>query len=187
MSKITIAEWYSRVNATWGLHGRFIPHPTPEQAMRGARKLYRFALGKTFTGRVVLTSGNRYTWVKRDPEFTGLMMMVNPNRWHGEDGIVHLLSHYAHRQLNPGVRPHGAKHARIEIAMIKEVIKRGWLGDPPPRSTADQLLALCPVTLMDAACELDITYRRVQGHALTLIRQGKARWFRRRLINLEET
>jgi hypothetical protein len=186
MSKVTIAEWYTRVNSTWERYGAEIPQPTPEQAMAGARKLYRFAFGKSFEGRVVLTSGRRYTYVRWDYHARGYRMSVNPNAWDGERGIVHLLSHYAHQRLNPGVRPHGAKHARIEIAMIKEVIKRGWLGDPPPVTNADRLLALCPISLMDAACELDIPYRSTRGLCLTLIRQGRARWYRKRLVALSD-
>jgi hypothetical protein len=35
--------------------------------------------------------------------------------------LVHILSHYA----TPGA--HGAKHARAELRMIKQVLLRGWL------------------------------------------------------------
>lgn len=47
------------------------------------------------------------------------MIVVNPvGGWHE---LVHLLSHY----LSPG--KHGADHARCELRLIKEVIRRGWL------------------------------------------------------------
>ena len=58
-------------------------------------------------------------------------MYVNPDRrersgngWHA---LVHDLSHYAHRVVNPSVKPHTGRHARIEIRMIKKVIDAGWL------------------------------------------------------------
>jgi hypothetical protein len=72
-----------------------------------------------------MTSGNRYTWVYRGE------LHVNPDRaemtGRGWVALVHDLSHFAHRRLNPGVRPHSGTHARLELSMIKEVIKRGWL------------------------------------------------------------
>jgi len=182
MGKVTIREWYRRVNDTWleaGFGDAGIPRPTPEEAIAGARKLYRWAFGVAFDGEVKLTSGNRYTWIRRG------VMAVNPNSWDGERGIVHLLSHYAHDKLNRHARPHSAAHARVEIAMIRQVIKRGWLGEPPAQKTADKLLALCPVSLMDAACELDIPYKSIRGHALGLMGKGKARMFRGRLVKVQ--
>jgi len=52
-------------------------------------------------------------------------MSVNPD--HGWKEIVHSLSHYCHRRLNPGIRPHGEDHAVIERGMILKVIESGWL------------------------------------------------------------
>lgn len=128
MAKTTIAEWYQRVNATWDSFGADIPKPTPEEAVAGAKKLYRFGMKATWTGPVVVTSGRRYTYVRWSHDHNAWVLFVNPdNGWDGDGGIVHLLSHYVHSRVNHGVRPHGAKHARIEIAMIKEVIARGWL------------------------------------------------------------
>lgn len=60
----------------------------------------------------------------------------------------------------------------------------GWLGEPPAKTIGERLLALCPVYLMDAACELDVRYASMKGHALQLIRHGKARYFRNRLVSL---
>jgi hypothetical protein len=116
MSRVTRAEWYERVNNTW-------PSPVPrlsaDEAVRAGRRLYRFAMRRTFRGKVRVTSGRRYTWIRRGE------MVVNPEHaWHG---LVHLLSHYCHRRLHPDENPHGGAHARLEIRMIKEAIKRGWL------------------------------------------------------------
>jgi hypothetical protein len=51
-------------------------------------------------------------------------------------------------------------------------------------TTADKLLALCPVSLMDAACELDVPYKSIRGHALTLQRAGRARMLRGKLVRV---
>ena len=129
MSRVTIAEWYRRVNAAYPTD---LPIPTQAQALNGARRLYRFATGRTFPAASVrLTSGRNFTWV-----YDGVLR-VNPNRQRGDGvsgwrALVHDISHYAHRVNNPGERPHGATHARLEIACIKEVIKRGWLVERAP-------------------------------------------------------
>lgn len=117
---VTRNEWYTRVNNTWPSE---VPKPSPEEAIKGAKKLYRFAFGRTFTGTARITTGNRYTWVRK-----GVLSVNAANGWDGEQGIVHLLSHYAHRRVHPGIKPHTGTHARLEIRMIKEVLKRGWLG-----------------------------------------------------------
>jgi hypothetical protein len=117
MSHVTRTEWYERVNATWP---RPIPQLTAEEAIRAAKRLYRFGMKRTWRGPVRVTSGNRYTWIRRGE------MVVNPS--HGWHGLVHLLSHYCHhRNSTVFDKPHGRKHAQLEIRMIKEAIKRGWL------------------------------------------------------------
>ncbi len=54
-------------------------------------------------------------------------------------------------------------------------------GAGAPNVTA-RLLALCPVSIMDAACELDVPYKRMRGHALALINAGRARMLRGKLV-----
>jgi len=113
---MTISDWYAKVNAEW-------PNPTPPisgaEAIAAGRRLYRYGMGRTFRGTVRVTSGNRYTWIRRGE------MVVNPE--HGWHGIIHLLSHYIHRRIHPGDKPHSRSHARLELRMVKEVKKRGWL------------------------------------------------------------
>jgi hypothetical protein len=117
MAKVTRREWYRRVNAAWPAK---VPPLTADEAVRAARKLYRFAMGYTWRGPVRVTSGRRYTWIRHG------VLVVNPE--HGWKGLVHLLSHYCHdRSVGADEQGHNAAHARAELRMIKEVIKRGWL------------------------------------------------------------
>lgn len=129
MPRVTRKEWYERVNAEWPAQ---VPPLTAEEAIRAGRKLYRFALRRTFTGKVRVTSGNRYTWIRRGE------MVVNPEKgWHG---LVHLLSHYADDRLRPDAH-HDGKHARLELRMIREVKRRGWLNgtlNRPPKAPVER-------------------------------------------------
>jgi hypothetical protein len=115
---------------------------TAPEAARAARRLYRFALGRTFTGRVIVTRGNRRSWL------IGNTLKVNPE--HGWRELVHDLSHDFVYRENPGERPHSKFHARFEAKLAREVVRRGWLdgklrdkvpaqsGEPARSSLADR-------------------------------------------------
>jgi hypothetical protein len=115
MSKVTRREWYERVNAAWPAT---LPALTADEAIRAARRLYRFVRRRTFDGQVKTTSGNRYSYIRNG------VLYVNPDRgWHD---LVHDLSHYFHARLSDA-KPHASDHARLELRMAKEVVRRGWL------------------------------------------------------------
>ena len=114
------------------------PAPTPEEAMRGAKRLYRVAMGRPWTGKVKMTSGQRYTWIR------GGVFYINPDETSPRGGwqeIVHSISHYCHRRLHPNAKPHDAKQVYLERDLTKYVIEHGWLNgklkpktvDKPPR------------------------------------------------------
>lgn len=130
MSKVTIKEWYTRVNALWPTT---VPKLTGPEAERAARKLYRFANRRTFVGKVRLASGNRYNRVYYK------LLIINPES--GWKHLVHDLSHGFHYNQTRR-KPHEGKHARLEARMIKEVIRRGWLNgvlipEPKPKAVVD--------------------------------------------------
>jgi hypothetical protein len=120
-------EWYTRVNSGWP---KEVPPLTAPEAIRAAKRLYRYAMGNTFAGEVVVTSGRRYTWIRRGTIY------VNPET--GWESMVHLLSHWFHRHLDFD-RPHTSTHAKLELRLIKEVLRRGWLAgtlkDKPKQET----------------------------------------------------
>jgi hypothetical protein len=123
-----MVEKYHGVNSQWpegSNQGRNLKQ-SPQEAMAGARRLYRLAFKKPFKGEVKLTSGRRYTFIRRG------VMYVNPDQdtWQGGGGwheIVHGLSHYASARLYPNARGHGSQHASVERDMIEHVVASGWL------------------------------------------------------------
>lgn len=131
-------EWYTRVNTTWP---KEVPPLTGEEATRAVRKLWRKFRKVKCMLPIVVTSGNRYTWV-----YNG---QVRVNAEAGWKALVHNLSHYFHRRRQTGVEedarvgPHHKTHARLELRMIREVVKRGWLRGKlrsvpkPPTATLD--------------------------------------------------
>jgi len=110
------------------------PILSPEESLVAARKLYRHAFGKAFPGEVKLTTGNRYTWVRRG------VLSVNPDKREGHTrglrSIIHDLSHFAHSRLNPRDAPHSIRQARLEAKLAKFALERGWheggLAKPKP-------------------------------------------------------
>ena len=116
---------YQSVNGAWpeGTNEGRDLKPTPQEAMSGARRLYRKAFGRPFKGTMKLTSGRRVTWIRRG------VFYVNPDErgnggWHE---IVHSVSHYACNRLHPNAKGHGAQHAFIERELIQYVVDSGWL------------------------------------------------------------
>ncbi len=108
------------------VNDRFEDQPilSPEASVLAARKLYRHAMGKAFTGKVELTSGRRYTWIRRG------VMYVNPDcrqsRIRGLRAIIHDLSHWCHYRLHPRDKPHSVRQARLESKLVTFAITRGW-------------------------------------------------------------
>jgi len=135
VSRVTRKEWYERVNAAWP---KDVPPLTGGEAIRAAGRLWRWARGYTFAGEIRETSGNRYTWTSRG------VLLVNPS--HGWKRFIHDLSHLFWQQANRDqeVRPHEKGHGRLELRMIKEVLRRGWLdgrlrSEPRPAATRGEI------------------------------------------------
>lgn len=117
---VTRNEWYERVNSQWPAE---VPLPSSEEAKKAARKLYRFVIGRKLELPINLVSGNRYSYARSGK------LNINPNSKHhggGWKAMVHDLSHWLHRKISND-KPHAASHARLELRLIKEVVKRGWL------------------------------------------------------------
>jgi hypothetical protein len=110
--------WDRKINEQWN---GAKPVLSPEESLAAAKKLYRHAMGKAWPGEWELTSGRRYTWPRRG------VFAVNPNRYGGGlRQIIHLISHYCHRRLHPGDKPHSIRQVRLEAKLTKFAIKSRW-------------------------------------------------------------
>jgi hypothetical protein len=155
--------WDRLVNERWGGQQ---PVLSPEDSVTAAKRLYRFAMGREWRGPVKLTSGRRYTWIRRG------VMAVNPDmvqrHARGLRAIIHDLSHYAHSQLHPADAPHSRRQAQLEGRMVTYAINAGWgegavrkLG-PAPQPKAEP----APKPVVDKV---------VQKHARMVARRDKYR------------
>jgi hypothetical protein len=115
------ALWDAKVNDLWGGQQ---PVLSPEASLLAARKLYRHAMGKAWPRKWELTSGRRYTWPRSG------VFYVNPDRRgfgnRGLRDIIHLMSHWCHRRLHPGDKPHSIRQLRLEAKLTKFAIARRW-------------------------------------------------------------
>lgn len=152
MGRVTISTWYERVNGAWPDE---VPPLTGDEAVRALKRLYRFATGRKLDREVQITSGNRYTWARYG------VWYVNPEGHHGRSGwpsLVHDLAHYLHMKVfSPGERPHTRTHARLELKLAKEVVRRGWL-EGRLKSAPPKLRIVTP----EMAREKKIETRRAQ-------------------------
>jgi hypothetical protein len=114
---------YVSVNASWPAE---LPPLEPQEAISAAKRLYRLAIGKAWTGPFQITSGNRYSYIRWGTKRgEGRIFYVNPKRgWHH---LVHDISHMAFRQLHPTLKPHDWRHAALERQLITAVVIKGWL------------------------------------------------------------
>lgn len=113
--------WNRLVNSRFGSDRPVLSGP---ESIKAARKLYRHATSKTWTGPTALTSGNRITWIRSG------VLTVNPNWSRGNGGlreIIHAISHYAHRRLHPNDAPHSIRQARLEAKLAKFALRAGFL------------------------------------------------------------
>lgn len=121
---MTRKEWYARVSSAWDSN-RPLPELTGVEAVRAAAKMWRFVLGQTCPFDIVETGRGRYSWTRwADGK---KVLAVIPRR--GWDELVHDLSHLLFNQLyrGEGLKPHDKRHARLELKLRKEALKRGWL------------------------------------------------------------
>lgn len=114
-------EWNRLVNSKWP---EGLQKPSAQEAITGAKRLYRRAMGRPFRGKVVATSGNRYTWARSG------VLHVNPNRHgcglSGWPEIIHMLAHLCHRNLHRGDRPHSYRELEIEADLTRYAIEQGF-------------------------------------------------------------
>lgn len=114
--------WDRLVNERWGGQQ---PVLSPEDSIKAAKRLYRHAMGREWKGEVRLTSGRRYTWVRRG------VLVVNPDMpqrdCRGLRAMIHDLSHYAHSRLHPSDAPHSRRQAQLEGKLVTYALNAGWL------------------------------------------------------------
>jgi hypothetical protein len=106
------------------------PILSPEASLAAAKKLYRHAMGTSWKGSWKLTSGRRATWVRYG------VFYVNPDErrasGRGLREIIHSISHYCHRRLHPGDKPHSIRQARLEAKLAKFAVDRNCWQDVAP-------------------------------------------------------
>jgi hypothetical protein len=115
---VTERKPYATVNGAWPAKQNELPKLTEDEAIAAVKRLLRFAK-VTFRGSFRIGTGRRYTWPRAG------VYTVNAERgWHS---LVHDVSHWCHRRLRPGKRPHDFRHAMLEREMIQHVVSSGWL------------------------------------------------------------
>lgn len=157
---------YATVNASWP---EVMPVPTGPEAITAVKRLYRFAMGKPWKGKVQLTSGRRHTW----PRYG--IYYVNPNRegwsFSGWKDIVHAVSHYCHRRLYPGKRPHDHRHEWLEKEMINYVVSHGWLDGKLKRAKPEAPKSDPKQIRYQRICNRIATWERKERRAKTALRK----------------
>ena len=179
----TTEDWERLVNSKWPEN---LPIPTEQEAVAGAKLLYRKGMGRPFKGKVKLTSGNRHTWIR------GGVLFVNPDQrcWNGRGGwaeIVHHLAHYCQRRLYPRAKPHSSKELYLERDLTDYALEKGFLEgalkkepEKPVKLTASDKYGLKYEKTEKAICraneklkKLNSQARRTENRLKKLVKQKK--------------
>lgn len=111
--------WAREIADQWG---GLRPILSPEESLAAAKKLWRHAVGKSWSGKWALTSGRRSSRPLRG------VFYVNPDE-RGERGLrelIHSISHVAHQRLHPNDAPHSIRQVQLESRLTKFAISRRW-------------------------------------------------------------
>lgn len=136
------AAKYVAVNGAWPLPSNLLPTLTAKMAVKAFRALYRHRFHKPWHLKVVPVRGRRRrTWTDANPKAPKIgskewrkwgltVMIVAPDAgWHN---FIHDLSHWMHSKQYPDQNAHKASsHAAVEMDLIEQVVKRGWLDEQP--------------------------------------------------------
>jgi len=173
-----LEECQAYLNPIWkaerGRYGRAnIPVPSIERPNRGQRRALAHA-----DHRITLPKWSRNRWV-----------------------ILHEAAHH----LSPRDEAHGPRFVGVLIGLLArhvgydaaELMAKAdemgvkyhvrSIGLVPVQTLSQKLARLLPTTEMDAAFELDVSWRQVRGAALQLVNKGQARWIRNRLVEIDTT
>jgi len=161
--------------------------PTGPEAVKGAKRLYKIAMGRPWKGPVKLTSGRNHTWIRRG------VLFVNPDerRWNGRGGwpeIVHSISHYAHMRLNPSLRPHDDKQAYLERGLSEYVIKSGFMdGKLKSKAKPKPKTSVVVTRAKKAEKMLALHQKKLKREKKLVMKwQAKVRYYQKKLTCKEE-
>ena len=172
-TKQTLEECNAFMAPIWtserGRYGRArVPAPLIERPARGQRRALAHA-----SHRITLPKWARNPWV-----------------------ILHEMAH----RLTPVDEAHGprfvgvligllARHAGYRAQALMEAAEEMGvdyfvksIGSVPVHTLSERLAQILPVSEIDAAIELDVTWRQIRGTSISLIRNRRARWLRGKLV-----
>ena len=147
-----------------------------KDAANAVSRLYRFGLGKTFTGQVYISTGNRrpvrFAWERHPTNATVSIRSawVNPSK--GWKHFVHDLSHWLDQIAN-GRSKHSKHHARFEAKLVREVVKRGWLDPKPEPKIEPKIEPAVVVPINNTAAKRELALGRIEARIVNWERKAK--------------
>lgn len=172
---------------------------TLDECIAFATPIWSSERGRYGLGRVKAPAIERPSWGQRSALAHHDHRITLPRWSRGPWVILHELAH----RLTPANEAHGARFCGVLIGLlarhcgydahelmsladdmgVKYSVRS--IGAVPIESLSTRLTRLLPISEIEAAVELDVTWRQVRGAAINLIRGGHARWFRGRLVPIE--
>jgi hypothetical protein len=174
----TLAECQAFMNPIWNAerarYGRAsVEAPAIERPARGQKRALAHASHK-----ITLPKWARNEWVILHEMAHRLTPTGEAHGPRFVAVLIGLLARHAGYQSNQLMQSAAGAGVRYFAKSV------GTVPAPPALNLSDRLVRLMPVAEIDAAFELDVSWRQVRGASLTLIRRGQARWLRGKLVAL---
>jgi hypothetical protein len=96
----------------------YLDLPTPDEAERAARKLYRFAMGESWDGTIAVNPRAAHSFIN--------FRVLRVGCKGGWPTIIHDLAWSFVRRANPGETDLGRTCDALDLKMTKEFFKRKW-------------------------------------------------------------
>lgn len=173
---------------------------TIEEVQAWAAPIWRAERGRYGLVKMLLPKFVSSSWGQRRAlAFKGRHEISLPLWARQKPVVLHEMAHL----LTPGDESHGARFVGVLIGLLArhagcradDLMKLAdemgvaycvrSIGAVPVHSLTERLLELLPISEMDAAFELYVTWRQVRGASIRLLQHKRARWLRGKLVPIQ--
>jgi hypothetical protein len=191
-----VYAWEAKIEGYYGLP----EWKTIEEVHAWAAPIWKAERGRYGLAKMHLPEFVSSSWGQRRAlAFKGLHRISLPLWARQKTCVLHELAHL----LTPGDESHGARFVGVLIGLLArhagyradELMKLAdemgvayyvrSIGAVPVHSLTERLLGLLPISEMDAAFELDVSWRQVRGASIRLLQHKRARWLRGKLVPIQ--
>ena len=125
-STMVATNEYERINSIWvNAEKEGTIYLSNQELISDFRKLYLKAMKKGWKKKILITSGNRFTWYNHSKS----AYMINPKKSRGYKGLkelTHSVSHWCNYRRHPNDKPHSDNQFWLELMLTNYAYEKKW-------------------------------------------------------------